>query len=143
MAPFFPPRRETVILPPSLPFPTRPQTGQRVSPWMQIAMSRLKGVSFNESDETVEVGAGCLFGDVYAALRKIEPPRNIVGGASKVGVAGFLLGGGYSFIKTNQIGLGIDNIVGYEVVLPSSGEIKNARPDDDTKDLFHALRVIP
>ena len=65
MAPFFPPRRETVILPPS-------QTGQRVSPWMQIAMSRLKGVNFNELDETVEVGAGYLLGDVYAALEALQ-----------------------------------------------------------------------
>ena len=142
MAPFFPPRRESIILPPSIPFPQIPQTRTRVSPWMQIAMSRFKDVSFNEPDETVEVGAGCILEDVYTVLGKVEPPRNIVGGVSSVGVAGFLLGGGFSFLKTNQFGLGIDNIAGYEVVLPSSGEIKNARPSGDTEDLFHALRVI-
>lgn len=105
-------------------------------------MSRFKDVIFNEADETVEVGAGCILEEVYTALKKVDPPRNIVGGVSSVGVAGFFLGGGFSFLKTNRFGLGIDNTAGYEVVLPSSGEIKNARPGGDTEDLFHALRVI-
>ena len=66
-------------------------------------------------------------------------------GSSAAGVAGFLMGGGYSFPKTNQFGLGIDNVKGYEVVLPS-GKIKTVRPTDNDPadvDLFHALRVIP
>ena len=47
----------------------------------------------------------------------------------------------YSYLMTNQFGLGIDNIAGFEVVLPS-GKVVNARPNDDTADLYNSLRVI-
>jgi hypothetical protein len=63
-------------------------------------------------------------------------------GLDGVSVAGWLLGGGYLPPKTNQFGLGIDNVVGYQVVLPS-GEIKNTElGDQNTVNLFQALRVI-
>ncbi len=44
---------------------------------------------------------------------------------------------GYSF-KTNQYGLTIDNIAGYELVLPN-GTITNVTSKDE--DLWFALRV--
>ena len=44
---------------------------------------------------------------------------------------------GYSY-KTNQYGLAIDNVVGYELVLPN-GTIKHVTPKDD--DLWFGLRV--
>jgi len=107
---------------------------------IQIAMTEFSDVKYNENDKTLEVGAGCLWDQVYPFVGKYD--RNVVGGsaAQGVGVAGWLLGGGYSLPKTNQFGLGIDNVAGYRVILPS-GEVKHAKPDDpNTADLFQALR---
>lgn len=56
-------------------------------------MSRFSEVNFSASAQTVEIGAGLIWDDVYAAL----DPHNVsvVGGrASGIGVAGFTLGGG-------------------------------------------------
>ena len=53
-------------------------------------------------------------------------------------MAGWLLGGGYS-LKSNKYGLGIDNIVKFEVVLPS-GKIVNVSQNTDN-DLFISLKV--
>lgn len=134
MAPFHPkpPVIPPIILPPGIP-------AEKKILSILIDMLRFKEVACNEEKETVEVGAGCLWSEVYTALEKHQ--RNAVGGSGPqgVGVAGFLMGGGYSFPKTNQFGLGIDNVTGYEVVLPS-GDVKNALPDGDTADLFNALR---
>jgi len=44
---------------------------------------------------------------------------------------------GYSF-KTNQYGLAIDNVAGYELVLPN-GTLKHVTPMDE--DLWFGLRV--
>jgi len=44
---------------------------------------------------------------------------------------------GYSY-KSNQYGLAIDNVAGYELVLPN-GTIKHVTPKDD--DLWFGLRV--
>jgi len=62
---------------------------------------------------------------------------NVVGGrVPGVGVAGLTLGGGYSY-KTSQYGLAIDNVVGYELVLPN-GTITNVTSNDS--DLWFGLR---
>lgn len=52
------------------------------------------------------------------------------------GVAGFTLGGGYSW-KTSQYGLTIDNIAAYELVLPN-GTVTTVTEQDE--DLWFALR---
>lgn len=56
-------------------------------------MSRFSEVVYDAAAQTVTVGAGLIWDDVYAAL---EPHGvNVVGGrVSGVGVAGFTLGGG-------------------------------------------------
>ena len=60
---------------------------------IHIAMSRFKDVTNNASAGTVDVGAGCLWDDLYDALDGTGV--NVVGGrVPGVGVAGFTLGGG-------------------------------------------------
>lgn len=54
-----------------------------------------------------------------------------------VGVAGFTLGGGYSWL-TNQYGLTIDTVVSYELVMPN-GTITNIT-EASNPDLFFGLR---
>lgn len=103
-------------------------------------MSRFDEVFYDKDTTNVEVGAGCLWDQVYSTLADQEEQRNVIGGSATqgVGVAGWLLGGGYS-LKSNRYGLGIDNIVEYEIVLPE-GRVKKVRMESD-KLLFNALRV--
>ena len=60
---------------------------------VQIAMSRFSEVVYDSTTQTVMIGAGLTWDEVYAAL---EPHGvNVVGGrVPGVGVAGFTLGGG-------------------------------------------------
>ena len=76
-------------------------------------MVRFQNVIYDRRKQTVDLGAGLIWDDVYEAL----DPYNVtvVGGRlSGVGVAGLVLGGGYSW-KSNQHGLSIDTMVEYEV----------------------------
>ncbi|KZT04998.1 FAD-binding domain-containing protein [Laetiporus sulphureus 93-53] len=103
---------------------------------VQIAMSRFDGVTYNSDSQTVDIGAGLIWDDVYQAL---EPYGvNVVGGrVTGVGVGGFILGGGYSFLS-NQHGLTVDTVVSYELVLPNGTvtSVTNA----SNPDLFWALK---
>jgi len=79
-------------------------------------MNRFSDVTYDATTSTVQIGAGLIWDDVYTVLDPLGV--NVVGGrVTGVGVAGFTLGGGYSW-KSNQYGLTIDNMVSYELVLP-------------------------
>ncbi|KAJ3552015.1 hypothetical protein NM688_g4382 [Phlebia brevispora] len=102
---------------------------------VQIAMSRFSEVAYDATTQTVDVGAGLIWDDVYAALEPLGV--NVVGGrVSGVGVAGFSLGGGYSWL-TNQYGLTVDNIIAYQLVLPNGTAIV---VDSSVPDLLFALK---
>ncbi|KAI6040196.1 FAD-binding domain-containing protein [Pisolithus marmoratus] len=103
---------------------------------IQIAMSRFSEIVYDPESRTVAVGAGVIWDDVYAAL---EPHGvNVVGGrASGIGVAGFTLGGGYSWL-TNQYGLALDNVESFELVLPNGTVIDVT--ESFHPDLFFGLR---
>jgi len=110
-------------------------------------MARFKDITY--LNETLAIGAGCLFDEVYSNKKLHEAHRNIVGGEDLqgIGVAGWFLGGGYS-MKTNRFGLGIDNVEAYEVVVPGKeGDtarleiVKSNNQEQDKKDLFWALKV--
>jgi FAD/FMN-containing dehydrogenase len=60
---------------------------------IQIAMYQFSDIDYNEAEQTVTLGAGLVWDDVYAAL---EPHGiNVLGGrVTGLGVAGFTLGGG-------------------------------------------------
>ena len=105
---------------------------------IQISMARFSQVLYDEQKELVKVDAGCLWDQVYSKLAPYN--RNVIGGASSegVGVGGWLLGGGYS-LKSNRYGLGIDNVVQYEVVTPD-GRVRKVTAKQEGK-LFQALRV--
>ena len=103
-----------------------------------ISMTRFAKVRYHKDTQLLDIGSGCLWDQVYSALAPTR--RNIVGGASAdgVGVAGWLLGAGYS-LKSNRRGLGIDNVVAIEIVTPD-GEARSVSLGQE-KDLFQALRV--
>lgn len=95
-------------------------------------------IKINEKENYIDVGAGCLWNRVYAALR--EKNKDVVGADDlNSSVAGFLLGGGYS-LKSHKYGLGIDHIREVEVVL-SDGQVMTVTGNGNGSDLFQALKV--
>ncbi|KAI0337351.1 FAD dependent oxidoreductase [Trametopsis cervina] len=106
------------------------------TPGIQIVMKRFNKISYDKKSNTVDIGAGTIWDDVYKYLQPLNV--NVVGGRiSGVGVPGFLLGGGYSCL-TNAHGLAIDNIVGFELVVPS-GQILEVNAKSHP-DLFWGLQ---
>jgi FAD/FMN-containing dehydrogenase len=58
-------------------------------------MARFNEIVFHANSQTVDIGSGLIWDDVYAALEQYNV--SVVGGrATGVGVAGLLLGGGRS-----------------------------------------------
>ncbi|CAE6360683.1 unnamed protein product [Rhizoctonia solani] len=85
---------------------------------------------------TVDIGSGLVWDSVYASLEPLGV--NVVGGrVTGVGVGGFTLGGGYSWLS-NQYGLTIDTVTAFEVVLPN-GTITTAT-ETTNPDLFFGLK---
>ncbi|KAL9932177.1 hypothetical protein V8E36_008949 [Tilletia maclaganii] len=81
---------------------------------VNIAMTRFNEVSYDKSKGVVKYGSGLAWDDVYSGLEKYDV--KVTGGrVSGVGVAGFSLGGGISFL-TSQYGTTSDGIVAYDFV---------------------------
>ncbi|KAL0931572.1 FAD binding domain-containing protein [Colletotrichum truncatum] len=89
-----------------------------------------------EIDESVSIGSGNRWGKVYQYL---EPRGLMVAGGREgtVGVAGLLLGGGFSWYSGN-VGFAADNVIEYEVVLANSSIITATASRN--ADLFKALK---
>ncbi|QRW25529.1 FAD-binding domain protein [Rhizoctonia solani] len=113
------------------------------TPGVQIALFKFSEVTYHPAPAvadgsvgTVDIGAGLVWDSVYAAL---EPHGvNVVGGrVTGVGVGGFTLGGGYSWLS-NQYGLTIDTVTAFELVLPN-GTLTTAT-ETKNPDLFFGLK---
>ncbi|KAG6908539.1 hypothetical protein DXG01_004310 [Tephrocybe rancida] len=103
---------------------------------VHISMSRFSEVTYDPSSETAVIGGGLVWDEVYAALAPYHV--SIAGGRKAgVGVAGFTLGGGYSWL-TNQYGLAVDTVVAYELVKPT-GDIVTVTQESDP-GLFFGLK---
>ncbi|GAA4798405.1 FAD-binding oxidoreductase [Streptomyces ziwulingensis] len=110
------------------------QTGYSTTPGLVIDMTRLAAVDVRA--QTVAVGAGAQQIDVLAALS----PHGLalVGGTCPtVGVAGYLLGGGYGLLTRSE-GMACDRLVSAEVVLADGRIVTCSRESEP--DLFWALR---
>jgi hypothetical protein len=105
-----------------------------------IDLKNLNGTEFLTSKKSVvSVGPGARWGAVYDFLQPYK--LTVVGGrGTSIGVGGYLLGGGISFLS-QQLGWACDasNIVGYEVVL-ASGATVYAAATGQYSDLFLALK---
>ncbi|KAK0184507.1 hypothetical protein F5146DRAFT_1170401 [Armillaria mellea] len=103
---------------------------------VQIAMTRFNEVTYDPTTQTAVIGAGNLWENVYEVLN--AQGVNVLGGrVTGVGVAGFTLGGGYSYLS-NQYGLAIDNVVTYELVAPNATVVTVTEESDP--DLFFSLK---
>ncbi|PVH74286.1 FAD-binding domain-containing protein [Cadophora sp. DSE1049] len=101
-----------------------------------LDLQLLNGLELSEDRGTLFLGTGNRWGAVYEFLM----PWNltVVGGrVGDVGVGGFLLGGGISFIS-RRYGWGCDNVRNYEIVL-ANGTITNISYASNP-DLYFALR---
>lgn len=99
-------------------------------------MSRFNEIAHDKDKRELTLGAGCVFDEIYKFIR--AKGYNIVGGGGSVGLGGWMTGGGYS-LKTNQYGLGIDNLVQVQIVLPDGKVVKAA--ENINSDLFWAIKV--
>jgi len=110
--------------------------GHSATTGVQIAMSRFDTIEYDPATQTVAIGAGLVWDDVYSALE--EYGVTVVGGrVTGVGVAGYTLGGGYSWL-TNQYGLTLDTVQGHELVLPNGTVVQVTESSDP--DLFFGLK---
>jgi hypothetical protein len=101
-----------------------------------IDLTFFNEVTLAADRNTVVIGAGCKWVDVYKALE--EHGLAVAGGRnSAVGVGGLTLGGGISFFSP-RFGMVCSNIVEYEVVL-ADGSIVTASATSNP-DLWRALK---
>ncbi|KAL2865154.1 FAD-binding oxidoreductase [Aspergillus lucknowensis] len=88
-----------------------------------IDLTSLNNITLTDDRETVSVGAGATWGDVYAVLEPIG--LSVPGGrAAQVGVGGLALGGGISYFSP-RYGWTCDSVSNFEIVL-ANGSIANA-----------------
>lgn len=107
-----------------------------------IDMSLLNAISLDKERQVVTVGMGARWHDVYVYLMNSGTGLiPIGGGCPTVGVAGFMQGGGYSFVSRSY-GMSIDNLLSVTIVTPD-GSVRTVGVESDAsadRDLFWALR---
>ncbi|KAJ5806765.1 hypothetical protein N7474_010357 [Penicillium riverlandense] len=101
-----------------------------------ISTKNLDQVDYNKEDQTAVIGPGLSWEEAQAGLDGTG--RAVVGGRlGGVGIGGYMLGCGMSFLST-QYGWAANNVINYEVVL-ANGTIVNAN-EKENDDLFAALK---
>ncbi|OQE88915.1 hypothetical protein PENNAL_c0015G11880 [Penicillium nalgiovense] len=101
-----------------------------------IDLSLLNWTRFDAASETVDIGPGGRWRDVYGELEKHS--RIVAGGRNgTVGVGGLVLGGGISF-STGRRGFSCDDVISFEVVL-ADGRTVTATASEYS-DLYFALK---
>ena len=109
-----------------------------------LSMALLNSIRLGDSPQSssgrrsIVVQAGANYSDIYNWAIQNLPNYNVVGGGCPaVGIAGFLQGGGWSFLSRG-LGLAIDSLLGARIVLANSSVVwTNATLHPD---LFWALR---
>jgi len=102
----------------------------------------MNSVDFVKGDTSrITVGTGTRWIKAYNFLRDRQSPLTVIGGGcAGVGVAGFVLGGGYSFISRSY-GLGCDSVTGMEFITADGNKLElNDSSSGDEAALYRALR---
>lgn len=101
-----------------------------------LDLSRWNQVEISDDRSVVSLGPGARWRDVWQVLDPLG--ITVAGGRdADVGVGGYLLGGGLSYLGP-LLGWGCDNVLEYEIIL-ASGEVVTAS-EDSNSDLFLALK---
>jgi FAD/FMN-containing dehydrogenase len=101
-----------------------------------VSTQQLRGVEIDAAAQTARVQAGALWLEVTEA----STPHGLYplsGSSPDVGVVGYTLGGGLSWLARKH-GLAADSVIAIELVTPA-GELVRATADEHA-DLFWALR---
>ncbi len=101
-----------------------------------LKTSAMRGVDVDLETRTARAEAGAQWMDVTPAAAK-HGLAALAGSAPDVGVAGYTLGGGLSWLGRSH-GLAANSVVGIEVVT-ADGELRHVDAENDP-DLFWALR---
>jgi FAD/FMN-containing dehydrogenase len=103
---------------------------------LTLDMSRLREVAVDPDAKLVQVGPGCLLGEVDLATQA-HGLATVLGFVSETGVAGLTLGGGFGYL-TRRFGWTVDNLAEVQVVC-ADGQLRTANRDQHP-ELFWALR---
>ncbi|OAL43510.1 bifunctional solanapyrone synthase [Pyrenochaeta sp. DS3sAY3a] len=101
-----------------------------------VAMRNLADVVYDDATETVRLGFGSTWNEVYQYLE--THGRGAVGGRAATVGMGYLLGGGLSHLS-NAYGFGSDNVVSFELVLANATLVTVSATSNP--NLFYALKA--
>src|SRR5581483_6303034 len=101
-----------------------------------LKTSKLRGVSVDPAARTARAAAGTLWEEVSEAAAEFGLAA-LQGSSPDVGVVGYTLGGGLSFLARTH-GIGSNNVSAIELVT-ADGELRRVDRENDP-DLFWALR---
>ncbi|PPQ74917.1 hypothetical protein CVT26_011353 [Gymnopilus dilepis] len=102
---------------------------------VQVSLTKFRNTTYDAKSQTVTLQPGKTWDQIYEDL---EPFNVTVAGGRVAGVGvGLALGGGYSWV-TDQVGLSIDNILAFDLVLPN-GTFVQVR-NDNYPELFFGLK---
>ncbi|RGP62533.1 berberine family [Fusarium longipes] len=107
-------------------------------------LRNMNTVELDALNDTVTIGAGCQWGEVYRCLINNSLDGRIINGGRCpwVGVGGFMLGSGLGPF-TRTLGMGSDTLLGAAIVT-ADGEVVTVAKDDDFESkegqLFWALQ---
>src|SRR6516165_900579 len=101
-----------------------------------LKTERMRGVSIDPARRTARVEAGVVWLEVVEAAAQ-HGLASLAGSSPDVGVVGYTLGGGLSFLG-RKYGLAANHVRAIELVTPD-GQLVRAHPENEP-DLFWALR---
>ncbi len=107
-----------------------------------LDMTAMKGKTFDAGRQTMHAEIGNTWSDLYVYLTNTGTGLVPVGGGCPtVGIPGFMLGGGVSFVSRSY-GLSVDNLLSIDLVTPD-GEVRRISATSgsaEERDLFWACR---
>src|SRR5262249_25784791 len=97
-----------------------------------VDLSLMNAISLDEKNRTVRVQMGARWNDVYVFLMNSGTGLiPIGGGCPTVGIPGFMLGGGFSFVSRSY-GMSVDNLLSVGIVTPD-GEYRRVSKESKSK----------
>ena len=110
--------------------------GGELSDSILLKMERMRGVQIDAANRTARVEAGVIWSEVAEAAAE-HGLATLAGSSPDVGVVGYTLGGGLSWLG-RRYGLAASSIVSVEIVT-ADGELRRIDAETDA-DLFWAVR---
>jgi hypothetical protein len=110
--------------------------GGELSDSILLKMERMRGIEIDAANRSARVEAGVVWAEVAGAAAE-HGLAALAGSSPDVGVVGYTLGGGLSWLG-RRYGLAASNVLSVEIVT-AGGEIRRIDADTDP-DLFWAVR---